>query len=68
LSPADIAEIIRLAVEQRFYEQVLMNKTDSSSIGLDEIKNAIEKLRNQNGNTNHIFRDISVPGLNTLIE
>jgi len=68
LSPADIAEIVRLSVEQRFYEQVLLGKTSSEPIWLNDIKIAIEKLRNQNGNKNHIFRDLSIPGLSAQIE
>ncbi len=68
LSPADIFEIIRLSVEKRFYDEVQKKVSSDSKITITDIKFSIDKLRHQNGNKNHIFRDLSIPGLNTLIE
>ncbi len=66
-SGAEITEIIRIVLEQKFYEQVQWSVWNVEPVSIDDLTRWIEKLRTQNGNKNNILRDLSIPGLAELI-
>ncbi|MBC7503743.1 ATP-binding protein [Candidatus Gracilibacteria bacterium] len=66
-SGAEVSEVIRISLEQKFFDQVTTN-IEPNSIVYTDLLIGIEKLRNQNGNKNHIFRDMSHSELTGLIQ